>query len=130
MCISFDFFSDLETASPHVKESTINSLGIAIKIGDTVIIGRDVNAYDIAQVDNIQHKLTIDELDETGRVNVKITYYQLDETRMLVPMKRYRKPWTDECQENAIIMSLGSVTTIDKETQKEIQKKTKDVYAY
>ena len=124
----FVCFSGHATASDMT--SCINSLGVDIRMGNMVVIGRDTHDYDIAMVDSIITTLVVDDTQETESINIAITYYHIDKNRDLVPKKRFRKPWKDICPENAVIMSLGKIQSLDESSEGNILEKTKDIYDY
>ena len=106
--------------------SVTNSLGVIIKEGSKVVIGKDIGDYDIAHVNRIVARDT----DDDNEDYIQITYLQTDHERALVPIKRFRKPWTDICQVNTVILALGNIEFLPIHMDTVITDKTKEIYDY
>ena len=90
---------------------------IRFQIGNFVVIGSDIDIYDIAKVDSVNEAS-------------KDLYYQADLRKQeLKVLRKYRQPWRDTCPINSVIMCLGSDAKITKEILDYISAQTKEIYS-
>ena len=100
---------------------TSNSLEVKFMIGDFVVVGIDVDDFDIARVDGVH--------EEESMELLQVTYFKADlKKQELLVRKQYRQPWTDTCAINSVIMCLGHDYGLTKEVIQTILSVTRTIY--
>ena len=118
--------SSCQESSPDLPQETYlttNTQKVRFQLGDYVVIGNDIAQYDIAKVTDINDPSCPMRL-------LQVTYFKPDlKKQELKVCLHFRKPWTDTCPMNSVIMSLGKNPKINKDILQDIVKLTEDIYA-